>query len=92
MVRDLYREADLGEFTGAFTGAVDLHDVAALRITPAGVQGSLTWRPWHGQPMYAPYPEDSKVSPPDTKEPRSGLGRRGSAPKGAAAIPLVWDM
>ena len=54
MVRDLYAERDLGVVSGSYTGEVDIHDVAALRITPLeAVAGADSWRPWLGQPIYA---------------------------------------
>ena len=33
-VRDLWRKADVGSFTGSFRGKVEPHDVAMLRLTP----------------------------------------------------------
>ena len=33
-VRDMYRRKDLGVFQGSFTGAVLVHGVLALKITP----------------------------------------------------------
>ena len=33
-VRDLYRRKELGVFQGSFTGAVLLHGVLALKVTP----------------------------------------------------------
>lgn len=33
-MRDLYRRKDLGVFQGSFTGAVLVHGVLALKITP----------------------------------------------------------
>ena len=39
-------------FAGAFTAAVPVHDVAALRITPLQPPYDEGWRPWHGQPAY----------------------------------------
>ena len=65
-VRDLYAQADLGIFTGAFTADVGLHDVAMLRITPleGGEEAALlAWRPWRGQPMYASRPQDADLTP-----------------------------
>ncbi|KAK9834859.1 hypothetical protein WJX81_004379 [Elliptochloris bilobata] len=48
-VRDLYLQQDLGSFTGSFTGAVKVHGVLALKITPLRVTaGADTWRPWLG--------------------------------------------
>ena len=57
-VRDLYREENLGEFTGAFTATVRVHDVVALRVTAPGAQSPPSWRPWAAQPLFAYYPED----------------------------------
>ena len=96
VVRDLYAEQDLGTFTGSYTGKVNMHDVLALRITPLDVEGSRAWRPWHSQPIFAAYPEDSKVQPPAPGEvtavKQSGLGRRagmvGRPAKGAATASL----
>lgn len=34
MVRDLYKERDLGRFTGSLTEMVDAHGVLALKLTP----------------------------------------------------------
>ena len=50
-VRDLFAEKDLGTFKGAWTGAVDLHDVRMVRITPKDARREhQEWRPWvqHG--------------------------------------------
>jgi hypothetical protein len=44
---------DLGEFVDSFTAAVGVHDVAVLRLTPLDGPLDESWRPWHGQPMYA---------------------------------------
>jgi hypothetical protein len=41
----------------SFTAAVSVHDVAALRLTPLDGPRDDGWRPWHGQPMYAAWPE-----------------------------------
>lgn len=47
-VRDMYAHADLGVFTGSFTGSVPLHGVLALRVTPvAPEERDTAWRPWH---------------------------------------------
>lgn len=63
-VRDLYAQADLGVFSGAFTAAVGLHDVAMLRITPlSAVEAAPGWRPWHGQRAFASRPEDADLTP-----------------------------
>lgn len=56
-VRDLYAEEDLGEFVDSFTAAVAVHDVLALRLTPLDGPLDESWRPWHGQPVYAAQPE-----------------------------------
>lgn len=46
-VRDLYVQQDLGVFTGSFTGAVNLHDCLALKVTPvAEADRDTLWRPW----------------------------------------------
>ena len=50
-MRDLFAEKDLGTFRGAWTGAVDLHDVRMVRITPKDARREhQAWRPWaqHG--------------------------------------------
>lgn len=60
-VRDLYGERDLGVFSGSFSAAVPVHDVAVLRIAPVGPPRDDTWRPWHGQPLYAPQPANLAV-------------------------------
>ncbi|GAB4814199.1 hypothetical protein N2152v2_001245 [Parachlorella kessleri] len=52
-VRDLFQEKDLGEFGGSFTAAVPLHDVVVVKVTPKGAPGSLSWRPWEGQGLFA---------------------------------------
>lgn len=94
VVRDLYAERDLGEFTGSFTASVGVHDVAALRITPLGVQGSLTWRPWHAQPMFAAYPKDARLSPPADAELAPDARRRRAVHKGtpSEALALAPDL
>ena len=47
-VREMYARQDLGVHSGAYTATVDVHDVAALRITPSTKeQGHHEWRPWH---------------------------------------------
>jgi hypothetical protein len=33
-VRDLFKERDLGRFTGSFTSVVDNHGVIVLRVSP----------------------------------------------------------
>ena len=51
VVRDLFAQKDLGTFKGAWTGAVDLHDVRMVRVTPTERRREhLEWRPWvqHG--------------------------------------------
>lgn len=50
-VRDLFAEKDLGTFKGAWTGAVDLHDVRMVRVTPKDHgREQQEWQPWvqHG--------------------------------------------
>ena len=50
-MRDLFAEKNLGTFKGAWTGAVDLHDVRMVRITPKDNRREhQEWRPWvqHG--------------------------------------------
>jgi alpha-galactosidase len=52
VVRDLFAQADLGTYTGTFTGAVPLHGVLALKVTPVSAsERDVTWRPW----LAAPY-------------------------------------
>ena len=34
-VRDLFKERDLGRFTGSFTSVVDNHGVIVLKVSPA---------------------------------------------------------
>ena len=34
VVRDLYLQRDLGNFTGSFTGTVKAHGALALKVTP----------------------------------------------------------
>ena len=34
VVRDIYKERDIGRFTGAFSDIVEAHGVLALRLTP----------------------------------------------------------
>ncbi len=34
MVRDIYKERDIGRFTGTFTDIIEAHGVLALRLTP----------------------------------------------------------
>lgn len=47
VVRDLYREKDIGTFVGEFTHLVDAHGVLALKITPVHSRYRDTkWRPW----------------------------------------------
>lgn len=47
-IRDLYAGAELGSFTGSFVGAVPLHGVLALKVTPTDpARRDTTWRPWH---------------------------------------------
>ena len=60
-VRDLYARRDLGVYNGAFTAAVAVRDVAALRVTP--LEGPLDdgWRPWQGQAVYASDPANAAV-------------------------------
>ena len=60
-VRDLYGGRDLGVFEGSFSAAVPVHDVAVLRITPVEGPRDDAWRPWHGQPIYAPQPANLAV-------------------------------
>ena len=46
-VRDLHAEKDLGTFTEAFTGEVDIHDARILKVTPRHVRPEYdSWRPW----------------------------------------------
>ena len=46
-VRDLFAEKALGSFKGSWTGAVDLHDVRMVRITPKAARREHSeWRPW----------------------------------------------
>lgn len=46
-VRDLFAEKNLGTFKGSWTGAVDLHDVRMVRITPKDKRREhQEWRPW----------------------------------------------
>ncbi|KAK9835556.1 hypothetical protein WJX74_002877 [Apatococcus lobatus] len=46
-VRDLYKRKDLGTFRGSFTGAVWVHDVLALKVTPQKPsKDDDSWRPW----------------------------------------------
>ena len=34
VVRDIYKERDIGRFTGSFTDIIEAHGVLALRLTP----------------------------------------------------------
>ena len=34
VVRDVYKERDIGRFTGSFTDIIEAHGVLALRLTP----------------------------------------------------------
>ena len=34
VVRDIYKERDIGRFTGTFTDIIEAHGVLALRLTP----------------------------------------------------------
>ena len=46
-MRDLFAEKALGSFKGSWTGAVDLHDVRMVRITPKATRREHgEWRPW----------------------------------------------
>ena len=46
-MRDLFAEKALGSFKGSWTGAVDLHDVRMVRITPKAARREHgEWRPW----------------------------------------------
>ncbi|KAK9826107.1 hypothetical protein WJX81_004261 [Elliptochloris bilobata] len=46
-VRDLFKERDLGVFTGSFSSVVDNHGVIVLRIaTTRPTVGLEAWRPW----------------------------------------------
>ena len=46
-MRDLFAEKALGSFKGSWTGAVDLHDVRMVRITPKAARREHSeWRPW----------------------------------------------
>ena len=46
-VRDMFAEKDLGIHAGSFTAVVDVHDAAALRITPMSMLPQYRyWRPW----------------------------------------------
>lgn len=48
-VRDLFMRSDLGTHSGAFTAAVEAHNVLMLRITPLKPDANHEqWRPWHG--------------------------------------------
>ena len=59
--RDLYAARDLGVFSEGVVAAVGLHDVVALRLTPAAGGGRDDgWRPWAGGVgPYASHPEDA---------------------------------
>jgi hypothetical protein len=76
-------EEDLGVFRGSFSAALPYHDVAVLRITP--LEGPLddSWRPWHGQPIYAPLP--SNLAVPNAAAWIEGYAAPGSAQRPAAA-------
>ncbi|CAK0783007.1 hypothetical protein CVIRNUC_006202 [Coccomyxa viridis] len=52
VVRDIYKERDIGRFTGAFSDIVEAHGVLALRLTPTKtVAGLDQWRPWSCDPV-----------------------------------------
>ncbi len=76
-VRDLFAEKNLGTFLGSWTGAVDIHDVRMVRITPKDRREQhQEWRPWlqHGAlhaALRAQLPQDAAV--PGR---RGKLGRR----------------
>ena len=61
VVRDLFAEQDLGTFTDSFSASIAVHDVAAVRVTPLDGLMDDSWRPWHGQPIYAPQPANLAV-------------------------------
>ena len=41
VVRDIYKERDIGRFTGLFEDIVEAHGVLALRLTPIRCMCSL---------------------------------------------------
>lgn len=68
-MRDLFAEKDLGSFKGSWTGAVDLHDVRVVRVTPQQPERKHSdWRPWlqHGAlhaALRAELPQGSSAVP-----------------------------
>ena len=42
VVRDIYKERDVGRFTGTFSDIVEAHGVLALRLTPTKCCSALT--------------------------------------------------
>eukprot|EP00887_Chlorella_sp_A99_P006558 scaffold3.g6558.t1 len=84
VVRDLWAGRDLGTFTGSFTGQVDVHDAAALRITPVDkVEGADGWRPWQGQPVYA---EDENEGPGAQGRPAPAEAEAAAAVPGSVQV------
>ena len=72
VVRDLHAEKDLGTFTEAFTGAVDIHDARALRITPRDVKAEYDrWRPWSEENKALQAEVRSSLSPLQNRHPRT---------------------
>ncbi|CAL8470506.1 g10048 [Coccomyxa elongata] len=62
MVRDLYKERDIGHYTGMMTELVEAHGVLALKLTPTkSVEGLDTWRPWHCDPLLDANCSDNSV-------------------------------
>jgi hypothetical protein len=51
----------VGVFWGSFSAAIAMHDVAILRITPVEGPWDDSWRPWHGNPLFAPQPANLAV-------------------------------
>ena len=44
VVRDIYKERDIGRFTGSFEDIVEAHGVLALRLTPIRcIRSLLSW-------------------------------------------------
>lgn len=72
VVRDLHAERSLGTFSEAFTGAVDIHDARALRITPKQHKAEYdSWRPWHGKGQALQAQVRSGLSPLQSIRPRT---------------------